>query len=201
MTETQKKILCIEDDREIAALVAEDLGSRGFSVRVAHDGREGMAALLKDPPDLVLCDISMPGMSGFEILENLTAMAPRFASMPFIFLTALANRENELKGRTLGADDYVTKPIDFDLLHAIILKRLERAERRPDAALQASLTDREIEALTWSARGKTSAEIAMIVGLTKATVDAHLDYARAKLGAATRTEAVVKAVKAGLIEP
>ena len=201
MSNPQKTILCIEDDREVAALVAEDLIVRGFAVRLAYDGREAMATLLKEPPDLVLCDINLPTMSGFQVLEALTAIAPRFANMPFIFLTALTDREHELKGRTLGADDYVTKPIDFELLAEIINTRLARVERAGEAPPALKLTDREIEALTWSARGKTSSEIAQIIGLTKATVDAHLDSARAKLGAVTRVEAVVKAATQGLIEP
>jgi DNA-binding response OmpR family regulator len=120
MTEGRKKILCIEDDRETAALIAEELLDRGYEVSVAHDGREGLAAILRGMPDLVLSDISMPAMSGFELLERLTALAPRFCNMPFVFLTALTDRDNELKGRQLGADDYVTKPIDFDLLAMII---------------------------------------------------------------------------------
>ena len=89
---------------------------RGFDVQLAHDGREGFSAILKTMPDLVLSDISMPVMSGFELLERLTSLAPRFGTMPFVFLTALTDRDNELKGRQLGADDYVTKPIDFDVL-------------------------------------------------------------------------------------
>ncbi len=62
----------------------------------------------------------MPVMSGFELLDRLTALTPRFASMPFIFLTALGDRDNQLKGRRLGADDYVVKPIDFEILDTII---------------------------------------------------------------------------------
>ena len=62
----QKKILCIEDDRETAALIAEELIDRGYDVSVAHDGREGLAAILKIMPDLVLSDISMPAMSGLS---------------------------------------------------------------------------------------------------------------------------------------
>jgi DNA-binding NarL/FixJ family response regulator len=201
MADGKKKILCIEDDRETAALIAEELLDRGYAVTVAHDGREGLAAILRLMPDLVLSDISMPAMSGFELLERLTALAPRFSYMPFVFLTALTDRDNELKGRQLGADDYVTKPIDFDLLDTIIAARLRAVARAGLLPKTILLNDREVEVLTWVARGKTSAEIAQILGLTKRTVDFHTDNARNKLGAATRTEAAIKAASGRLIEP
>jgi len=201
MAEAHKKILCIEDDRETAALIAEELVDRGYEVILAHDGGEGLAAILKAMPDLVLSDISMPVMSGFELLERLATLAPRFAKMPFVFLTALTDRDNELKGRQLGADDYVTKPIDFDVLATIIAARLAGVARTGLWPKLIELNDREVEALTWVARGKTSMEIAQILGLTKRTVDFHIDNARAKLGAATRTEAVIKATTGRLIEP
>jgi DNA-binding response OmpR family regulator len=201
MAETRKTVLCIEDDRETAALIAEELVERGFEVSVAHDGRTGLAAILKNMPDLVLSDISMPAMSGFELLERLTALEPRFAKMPFVFLTALTDRDNELKGRQLGADDYVTKPIDFDVLTTIINARLAGVARSELWPKLVQLNDREVETLTWVARGKTSAEIAQILGLTKRTVDFHIDNARTKLGAATRTQAVIKAATGRLIEP
>jgi DNA-binding NarL/FixJ family response regulator len=201
MADSKKKILCIEDDRETAALIAEELLDRGYDVTVAHDGREGLAAILRIMPDLVLSDVSMPAMSGFELLERLTALAPRFSYMPFVFLTALTDRDNELKGRLLGADDYVTKPIDFDLLVTIIAARLKAVARAGLLPKTILLNDREVEVLTWVARGKTSAEIAQILGLTKRTVDFHTDNARTKLGAATRTEAAIKAATGRLIEP
>jgi DNA-binding response OmpR family regulator len=201
MPEAAKKILCIEDDRETAALIAEELIDRGYAVTLAHDGREGLAAILKTMPDLVLSDISMPIMSGFELLERLIGLAPRFAAMPFIFLTALTDRDNELKGRQLGADDYVTKPIDFDVLETIITARLAGVARTGLWPKLVELNDREVEVLTWVARGKTSIEIAQIIGLTKRTIDFHIDNARAKLGAATRSEAAAKAATARLIEP
>src|SRR5262249_54679477 len=127
MPDERKKILCIEDDDETAALIAEELTERGFEVSVARDGRAGFAAILKHDPDLVLSDISMPGMSGFELLERVVALAPRFRHMPFVFLTALTDRDNELRGRQLGADDYVTKPLDFDRLDAILAARIAGA--------------------------------------------------------------------------
>ncbi|MDE0856164.1 MAG: response regulator, partial [Nevskia sp.] len=166
MPDDRKKILCIEDDRDTAALIAEDLGERGYEVVAAHDGHDGLAAILAHAPDLVLCDINMPLLSGFEVLERLTAMAPRFQDVPFVFLTALSDRDSELRGRQLGADDYVTKPIDFDLLATILSARLARVARNGIWPQRIELAEREIEALTWSARGKTSDEIALILGLS-----------------------------------
>ncbi len=201
MAEAPVKILCIEDDRETAALIAEELIDRGYEVILAHDGREGLATILRTMPDLVLSDLSMPAMSGFELLESLIALAPRFSKMPFVFLTALTDRDNELKGRQLGADDYVTTPIDFDVLATIITARLAGVARTGLWPKTIGLNEREVEVLTWAARGKTSAEIAKILDLTKRTVDFHIDNARTKLGAATRTEAVLKAATGRLIEP
>ena len=201
MTNVKKKILCIEDDRDTAALIAEELVERGFDVVVAHDGGAGFAAIFKTMPDLILCDINMRVMSGFEVLEHLTAIAPRFGNMPFVFLTALTDRNSELKGRQLGADDYVTKPIDFDLLATIIVARLTGVARTDVWARDVQLNDREVETLTWVARGKTSIEIAKILALTKRTVDFHIDNARNKLGVATRTQAAIKAVAGRLIDP
>ena len=201
MAEAPKKILCIEDDRETAALIAEELVDRGYDVSVAHEGREGLAAILRTMPDLVLSDISMPAMSGFELLESLVALAPRFSKMPFVFLTALTDRDNELNGRQLGADDYVTKPIDFEVLATIIAARLAGVARTGLWPKTIALNDREVEVLTWAARGKTSAEIAKILDVAKRTVDFHIENARGKLGAATRTEAVLKAATGRLIEP
>jgi DNA-binding response OmpR family regulator len=198
---SRKRILCIEDDRETAELIVEELGDRGYDVVVAHNGRDGFAAILDHAPDLVLCDINMPVLSGFEVLERLTAIAPRFQDTPFLFITALTDRDNELKGRRLGADDYVTKPIDFDMLEAIIKARLSRVARGEVWASAADLSPRELDVLTWSARGKTSEEIAQILALSKRTVDFHMDNARAKLGVATRIQAVVKAISGKLIEP
>jgi len=201
MSEARRKILCVEDDGAVATMIAEELADRGFEVVVAHDGHEGFVAILKIMPDLVLCDINLPLMSGFEVLERLIALAPRLGRIPFVFLTALTDRDSELRARRLGADDYVTKPIDFDMLGMIINARLAGVARNEMWPKLAMLNDREIEVLTWVARGKTSIEVADLIGLSKRTVDFHLDNARIKLGAATRTEAAIKAAIGKLIEP
>jgi DNA-binding NarL/FixJ family response regulator len=130
-------------------------------------------------------------MSGFEVLERLTELAPRLGRVPFVFLTALADRNSELRGRRLGADDYVTKPIDFDILATIIKARLAGVARTKLSPKLPKLNEREIEALTWVARGKTSTQIAGKLGLVNRTVAFHIDNDRIKLAAATSNEAVI----------
>ena len=167
---------------------------------MAHNGREGLDAILRSAPALVLADINMPVMSGFQLLERLTAMGPRFSHVPFVFLTALADHHSELKGWQLGADDYVTKPVDFDVLDAVISARLARVARQAIWPTRVALGARELEALTWAARGKTFTEIGEILGLSRRTVEFHLDSARRKLGVPTRTQALIKAAVGQLIE-
>jgi DNA-binding NarL/FixJ family response regulator len=178
--------------------LAEALTELGYTVELAPDGEIGLAKIIAERPDLVLCDVRMPRMSGFELLEKLSAAGPAFARVPFVFLTALEDRENELAGRRLGADDYLTKPVDFELLGVVLENRLRRAEGRgPHSRIH--LTEREKEVLTWAARGKTSSEIAIILGLTERTVNFHCDRAMKRLDVINRTQAVAKALAEGLI--
>jgi len=200
MPDARSKILLIEDDREAAALIAEELRERGFEINVAHSGQEGLLSIMTTTPDLVLCDVSMPSMTGYEVLQRLNEIGPRFGKVPLVFLTGLADRDSELKGRRLGADDYVTKPIDFDRLVLIINARLAGVARA-EAKFKPSLSDRQIEILTFVAHGQTSAQIAQKLHLSRRTVDFHIDNARIKLNATTRTEAVMKATASGLIKP
>lgn len=201
MNSGSKRILYVEDDRETATLIAEDLTDRGYEVVLAYDGRKGLEACQSSRPDLVLADINMPGMSGFELLERLAGLEGGFGATPLVFLTALSDRDNELRAWRLGADDYVTKPVDFEVLAAVIAARLRRARGEPLPPRRVDLGKREVETLTWAARGKTSAEIAEILGLSKRTVDFHIERARGKLGVATRVQAVIKAASSQLIHP
>lgn len=197
------KILCIEDDPDTRELLVEELEEAGYEVRSVADGRAGLNEALAFQPDLILCDVLLPGMTGFDLLERLTATSPGYWQVPFIFLTALTDRDNVLKGRRLGADDYVTKPIDFDILLEIVKTRLSRAagRRAEMAQVGTDLTERELETLTWVSRGKSSAEIATVLGISERTVNFHVENAMRKLDVVTRVQAAVKAVSAGLIKP
>ena len=123
------KILCIEDESDIRQVLVEELSDVGYEVVEAADGRLGLEAILQQKPDLVLCDISMPVMDGHALLETLRSDHPELADLPFIFLSALAERQHIVLGKKLGADDYLTKPVDFELLFATIESRLNQVQR------------------------------------------------------------------------
>ena len=193
------RVLCIDDDREMCELLIDALTSRGFEIDTAHDGDAGLIAILERQPDLVLCDVTMPGLSGFEVLKQLSELdTETLGRIPFIFLTAMADRESILAGRRLGADDYVTKPIDFDVLAEIIRARLV-----PTGLLGRKLpelTKREAEVLTWAAQGKSSVDIATILNLSDRTVEFHIKNIMNKLHVVTRVQAVLKASLHGMIK-
>ena len=193
------RILCVEDDQETASLLAEALTELGYTVELAPDGGAALAKILAARPDLVLCDVRMPRMGGFELRQKLTEAGPAFANLPFVFLTALGDRDSELTGRRLGADDYLTKPVDFEMLGVVVDNRLRHADGRAPTDSQFHLTQREKEVLTWVGRGKTSSEIAIILGLSERTVNFHCDQAMKRLDVINRTQAVAKAIAQGLI--
>lgn len=193
------RLLCIEDDPDTRALLVEELEEAGYTVRAANDGAEGLTEALAFRPDLILCDIMLPRLSGFDLLEKYSALVPSVP--PFIFLTALTDRDNVLRGRRLGADDYVTKPIDFDILIEIVKRRLTRAAPAPNTLGNHELTEREIETLTWVARGKSSSEIAEMLGISERTVNFHVENVMRKLDVVSRVQAAVVAVQSGWIRP
>jgi len=110
------KILCIEDELDLREDIAEELSEANHDVLLAGDGHEGLNMILGHKPDLVVSDITMPRMSGLTLLSELREKHSKFADMPFIFLSALADQKDVLDGMKLGADDYITKPINYELL-------------------------------------------------------------------------------------
>lgn len=122
-----KKILLIEDNPEIRENTAEILGLAGYRVLEAENGKIGVDLARKELPDLIICDIMMPELDGYGVLHLLTK-SPATAGIPFVFLTAKAEKEDFRKGMKLGADDYLTKPFDdLELLDAVEM-RLKKNE-------------------------------------------------------------------------
>lgn len=123
-----KKILLIEDDKTLRENTAIFLRKANFEVETARDGEQGMQKVLELFPCLIICDIMMPKLNGYELFEMLQE-DPATAIIPFIFQTAKGEKEEVRKGMQLGADDYITKPYDFqDLLESVNI-RLEKQER------------------------------------------------------------------------
>ena len=192
------KILCIEDDPETVELLVEVLGDEGFDPVVARDGREGVAKF-GDRPNLILCDVDMPHVSGFEVLRQLRESVGQLRNIPFLFITAYGSRESHLQARRLGCDDFLTKPLDFELLVEIVRNRLAQSPRA--APVQFTLTEREVEALTWVARGKSSNDIAVLMNVSERTVNFHIHNVIRKLGVVTRVQAAIQCALLGLIQP
>ena len=193
------RILCVEDDDESAGLLTEALSAVGYMVERARDGEQALSVILSRRPDLVVSDVRMPRMSGFELLKKVAAAGPELAAIPFVFLTALGDRDSEVAGRRLGADDYLTKPVDFEMLNLIVENRLRRPNSHAGWHPEIRLTDREREVLTWVGRGKTSSEIAVILSLSDRTVNFHCDQAMRRLDVVNRTQAVATALACGMI--
>lgn len=121
-------ILCIDDEADIRKLIVEELTDAGFDTLEASNGREGLETIIAKWPDIVICDITMPEMDGHQLLAEIQVNYPDFSNIPFIFLTALADRQNLLAGLKAGAADYLTKPIDLDVLMAKVAGCVVRIE-------------------------------------------------------------------------
>ncbi|MFN0016216.1 MAG: response regulator [Saprospiraceae bacterium] len=123
-----KKVLIIEDNTEVRENLSEILSLSGYQTVDAENGKIGVEKALADRPDLILCDVMMPELDGFGVLHILSKHALT-ADVPFIFLTALAEKDDFRKGMTLGADDYIVKPFDDAMLLQTIEARLKKNER------------------------------------------------------------------------
>lgn len=123
-----KKILLIEDNKDVRENTAEILALAGYNVFTARNGKEGVEAAQKEAPDLVICDIMMPVLDGYGVL-HLLSKHEATSNIPFIYLTAKAERSDMRKGMDLGADDYLTKPFDSAELLSAIESRLKRSEQ------------------------------------------------------------------------
>ena len=134
----QFKVLCIEDEPEILRDIADELADHGFIVDQAASAELALPRIDSGTPDLIICDMQMPGMNGLQLLEKLRARSDAMANVPFVFLTAFGDRETTIHGRKAGADDYLVKPVDFDLLIAAVESHLRNAAQREAATRTAA---------------------------------------------------------------
>jgi signal transduction histidine kinase len=131
-----KRILCIEDNAAMRLSVRMALETVGYEMDEAEDGKNGIECALAVPPDLILCDINMPGMDGFATLAEIRKHKTT-THIPFIFLTGENPRENLRKGMNLGADDFIIKPFDVNDFLKAVQVRLEKVEQTKKESQQA----------------------------------------------------------------
>lgn len=118
------RVLCIEDEELIREEIIEELNDAGYETLEAANGAQGLKVICEQMPDLIICDMTMPFMSGDQVLETLRNDHPDLKRIPFLFVTALADQSSMDHGLELGADAYITKPIDFDHLLEEVEARL-----------------------------------------------------------------------------
>jgi two-component system, OmpR family, response regulator len=138
--QTTARILVVDDEQSITDLVSMALRYEHFAVQVAHGGREALDAVEEFSPELVVLDIMMPGIDGFEVARRLRNSA---AHIPVLFLTARDATEDKVRGLTLGGDDYMTKPFSVEELVARIRAILRRVQ--PSEAARGSLVVADLE--------------------------------------------------------
>ena len=149
-----KKILIIEDNFDVRENLSEILELSNFETVTAKNGKIGVQKALSEIPDLILCDVMMPELDGYGVL-NILGKKPKTAEIPFIFLTAKAERNDLRKGMNLGADDYITKPFDQSELLEVIERRIKKSERIKKAF---DGTDQGLTAFINEARGQKEIE-------------------------------------------
>ncbi|MEO8427350.1 MAG: response regulator transcription factor [Verrucomicrobiota bacterium] len=200
-----KSILIIDDHADTRRNLRLMLRFEGFDLFEAEDGAAGVASARQRKPDLILCDVMMPHLDGYGVLKALRE-DPDTRTIPFLFLTAKADKLDIRHGMNLGADDYLPKPVGRDELMAAIAARLERAKQQAqpefkpnfDSAIpleSIGLTPREAEVLLWKAQGKSNSDIGTLLGMAEVTVKKHVTRIFEKLGVETRNAATLRALE------
>ena len=123
------KILIIEDDTDLSDITSEFLKKEGYNSIQAYNGLNGIKMAMEEMPDLILCDIALPQLDGYQVYRTLQQNSDT-EPIPFIFLTAKTEKDDIRAGMNLGADDYITKPFDFDELLTAIQTRLAKYQKR-----------------------------------------------------------------------
>ncbi|HUV75802.1 MAG TPA: response regulator transcription factor [Dehalococcoidales bacterium] len=121
----KKHILVIDDERALLKLVKNILEPKGYKVSLAASGHSGLALMEKEHPDLIILDMKMPGLNGFQVLD----LIRQRSNIPVIMLTGVIDKNILSKSLNIGADDYITKPFNPDVLVARIEAKLRRAGR------------------------------------------------------------------------
>ncbi|WP_394808255.1 response regulator transcription factor [Nitrosomonas sp.] len=177
-------ILVIEDEKTLCENISEIIAHYGFRVISTPTGEEGITIALKYAPDIIICDIMLPGIDGFEVFARVKQI-PQLPPTAFIFLTAKSTRSDTRIGMNMGADDYLTKPFTKEELINSIRARLEKLSKKSKHQLEkdelieatlekmTSLTKTERKILNAISEGYTTPQIAKKLFVSKKTIENH----------------------------
>lgn len=199
-TSEHKRLLLIDDDPNLILLVKDYLEFRGYEVITAENGQEALEVLQKETPDMIICDVMMPQMDGYSLVEHVRK-DPRTSWIPVLFLSAKGQSQDRVKGLNTGADVYMVKPFEPEELVAQVESSLKQASRliqrqdkNSDTALKiqvpfdVELTPTELRVVQYVARGMANREIAEELNVSQRTIESHVSNMLGKTGLHNRTE-------------
>jgi DNA-binding response OmpR family regulator len=191
---TNGYVLVVDDDATLRSTVCTILGQAGYESEQAGTGEDALAMATGKRPSLVVLDVHLPGVSGYEVCHELKQ---RFGAMlPIIFISGdRVESYDRVAGLLIGADDYVCKPFAPDEL----VTRARGLIERSTAKVGSTLTTRELEVLRLLTAGMEARDIAEELSITQKTVAKHLEHVLTKLGVHTRAQAVALAYREGLL--
>jgi len=199
-----RRLLVVDDEAILLKAVAATLRAEGYHVTTARGGTDALVSVSQTMPDLIISDIRMPGMDGYELARILRANA-RTALVPIVFLTAKGERQDRIDGFRSGVDAYLTKPFDPDELLAVvagILSRMERTsaeiarlmksvkgeESAAEPGFDEDFTEAETRVARLVADGLSNKEIASELTLSVRTIEGHISNILSKKGWTSRVE-------------
>ena len=197
------KVLVVEDEDKIRSVIKLYLTHNNYDVITAINGVQALEQAVKHQPQLVVLDIILPDMNGFENFKKLR-MLDEMKKTPIIFLSGLQEAETVIEGLEIGADDYITKPFDPNVLVAKIntfYRRFDKhvGDTKEIKEIFEQLTFQEQKILQWIEKGYTNKEIADKLQLTEGTIKVYNHTIFQKLRVKNRTQAIVRAKEVDFI--
>lgn len=192
-------ILLVDDDQQYTNFIKSSFIKRNFSVVHLKSGRQALDAIRKYHPDLIILEIKVPEINGFDLCK-IIRKKEKYNRTPIIFLSNINSNRAMMTGFELGADDYLTKSIDKEELIARILVLLHRSKEVDyHTNHKESLSFQETRILQLMEKGYSNKEIAQKLSLTEGTIKVYNHVIYQKLQVKNRTQAIVRAMKEGII--
>ena len=201
-TTDQRRLMLVDDDPNLILLVKDYLEFRGYQVTTAENGREALEKLENEIPELIICDVMMPEMDGYTLVQHIREN-PATEWVPVLFLSAKGQSQDRVKGLNTGADVYIVKPFEPEELVAQVessLKQASRLIKHQNSGTSSSngpkikvrrnveLTPTELKVVQLVAQGMANRDIAQMMEVSQRTIESHVSNMLGKTGLHNRTE-------------